>query len=205
MKVGVGLWGRDQVGHRPRPGSGSGRGNQTGVLVGPGTGAEAGVRMASCCPVCPPLAARGSASPPRPPCTPIQCQLRAGPLVSAASSIGPEPSFLNCAGDIVAGSPGKSWNEGPKLRTFSPSPRPGVQGRAELGLRGLSVTALVEDSGWGARESPPRGPERLLTFADGEAEAQRGLATVKFLPRAFIHSFGASGHPEILGYKTAFA
>lgn len=70
MKVGVGLWGRDQVGHRPRPGSGSGRGNQTGVLVGPGTGAGAGVRMASCCPVCPPLAARGSASPPPPPMYP---------------------------------------------------------------------------------------------------------------------------------------
>lgn len=70
MKVGVGLWGRDQVGHRPRPGSGSGCGNQTGVLVGPGTGAGAGVRMASCCPVCPPLAARGSASPPPAPHVP---------------------------------------------------------------------------------------------------------------------------------------
>lgn len=52
-----------------------------------------------------------------------------------------------------------------------------VQGRAELGPRGLSVIALIEEGGWGVRESPPRGPERLLTFADGKTEAQRGLAT----------------------------
>lgn len=95
----------------------------------------------------------------------------------AASSIGPKPSFLTCAGDIGAGSLGKSWNEGPKLRTFSASLSPGVQGRAKLGARGLSVIALVEEGGWGVRESPPRGPERLLTFADGKTEAQRGLAT----------------------------